>query len=808
MRRRFAGAAAFVLAACTAGLGAYRLVQAPPDVNGALPLHHPAVRTFIETAGRFRLDDLMIVGMEDAAPGLTGEGLDALAAVTEALERRRDDGITYVRSLANVPTLPEGDDGAAVGEKLMPAVPRDEAGRAALKAAVTADETVYGALVSRDLSGYLVLVRAARSLNPARAGAIVRETVLKAAPGRSVVFAGGPFVAAEFAGVGADARGAWGLIALLAVMIAGLAVYPGNAARVSAVAGVAALLPAAVAAAGVADGALQPASALVAVASALLCIAVVSPAALAGRLRPGVAWAAAALFGFAAAALVGAGWPSPTAAGLSALTVCAMAVGGAALVRSQRPAAAAAVPRDRRGASVFLLVLAALGFEFAHVGWSPRGLLPQSPLTHSTDAFFSRHFGGRDVLIVRVEGDLRSPALLRRLDAAADAAAALPGVTDVRTVTTVLAAMEGTFGDGRALPASADKITALYGMLGQSADDTATLLAADGGAAAVHVRIADRPAEETAALVRSVAAAFDEIAGRNEADLLRERLAAALSGAGSKADARALAEAARALDPKALRTRWLDALKACTAVEKRAPRATGAAADRIDEALLPFTDLADDDPLRAAVRERPACITKADVAVGVQRDDTGAWPPADASLKMLLGDDAAWSDSRVRRRLREAMTPTNGGAPAWTVAVTGLPAAEGPAGRELWKTMRLALLAAGLLAAAVARALGAANALGVAAAPLGVTGVAWALGAPASLPVVAAALAMVPAAAAATLVPRGQALRLSRAAAGAGVVLLVAAFAGPSALFAPLAAAAALAWVVWAASVPHRRPAE
>lgn len=119
------------------------------------------------------------------------------------------------------------------------------------------------------------------------------------------------------------------------------------------------------------------------------------------------------------------------------------------------------------------------------------------------DAFFAREFGGSVFLQVAVQGDLREPAVLRRVRDLSEEVAALEGVVDVRSVVEPFAILNHALGGRRGIPETKGRATRVMTYLvGHPA--MAQLMTETGDAALVHVRLGPMDGAQQVDLTREI----------------------------------------------------------------------------------------------------------------------------------------------------------------------------------------------------------------------------------------------------------------------------------------------------------------
>ena len=163
------------------------------DPTGYLPSDCPEVAFWREMTRKFQGFDTVMVGLEEPGPRMSADGLARLARITDLLSERKADGILFVRSVTNVETLRE-EEGTLNAEMMIPVIPRTAEDLEALGQRILADVQVPGALVSRDLQAYMVLVQMDPRKDPAAIAALVMDLVEAERGPMQAVYYGAPFV--------------------------------------------------------------------------------------------------------------------------------------------------------------------------------------------------------------------------------------------------------------------------------------------------------------------------------------------------------------------------------------------------------------------------------------------------------------------------------------------------------------------------------------------------------------------------------------------------------------------------------------
>ncbi len=446
-------------------------VRFDSGVEEALPGDVPAVKSWQEMLRRFDAFDSWLVGLEEPGGSLSLEGLRHVDLVTRRLEALKADGVLAARSVSNVQALREGADGAVDTGPLVAALPTDGRSLEALKRSILGNPQVLGALVSRDLSGYAVVVRADPRKDPVAVARRVEHTVESARGPLRAYYLGAPFFAdAPLERLSTRLR--WIAPLFLALLLGLFLAGVRRPARVAFVAG----------AAG---------------ASLVFWLALVR--ALGHGVSPASAGVALGWFAVAGATLAGFGetaalgerrWPPAARVGLC---LAAIALGGWVAWR----APVLCTPQDM---------------------FSPKDEVGRSL------AFFDRRFGGGDFLQVDWKGDLTDPAVAARLLRFSDLLEGSPGLTDVRSVAQVLAFLNHGFGDAHRIPPSRSALANLWFFL-EGNGDVRSLVSDRRDEALVVVRIPSHPSQGVAALVGEVEAAVAASAAQGTSPTVQRILA-------------------------------------------------------------------------------------------------------------------------------------------------------------------------------------------------------------------------------------------------------------------------------------------
>jgi hypothetical protein len=493
------GAALALLAALYA-----RGIRVDAGVLGVLPDDVPAVTAWRDALTRFDALDVLLVGLEEPEGGLSVDGLRHVDAVTRRLEAQKEDGVLAVRSVTNVATLREGEGGEVDSGPLIASLPEDPVALDSLKQRVLANAQVLGALVSRDLRGYAVVVRIDPRKGPLAVAAVERAVERERGPLKAY-YHGAPFFAAV--------PGKHILARLPSIALASLVLLFGIF-----LVGTRRAIPAgwAVVAVVAAGGSLVFGVALVRAAS--------------GTLSPASA---------------------PLALGWFAL---AGALFAAAFEHSSLPSNGPArrwPSRARATACVAVIILGGVVASRARVLCSPGELFSREDEAGAALAFFDERFGGADFLQIDFAGDLTNPAVAARLMRLSDLLEGTDGLSDVRSVAQVLAFVNHGFGDTYRIPSKRAALANLWFFL-EGNGDVRSLVTGAHDEAMIQIRVPSRGGREIGAITDDVRTAIERSTAQDAA-ATSLRLEAIARAAGARLPSTLLgdvtAAAARAPSP-------------------------------------------------------------------------------------------------------------------------------------------------------------------------------------------------------------------------------------------------------------------
>ena len=210
----------------------------------------------------------------------------------------------------------------------------------------------------------------------------------------------------------------------------------------------------------------------------------------------------------------------------------------------------------RRPVGVALLVLAILGAIFtAHVDTrvdNAAFFSKESP-PDLAERFLGEHFGGSQFVQIHVNGDMRSPYVLREIQRIGDALETLPEVTDALTISMAVAEANYAMEGARRIPDTREKVALLYGFMAGNRS-TGQLVNENRDEALITLKVSATRAEDVERILQAIetyvadsAISHYRVASADGADAAA---VAARKVALTKTRIRALAgEAALSLDP-------------------------------------------------------------------------------------------------------------------------------------------------------------------------------------------------------------------------------------------------------------------
>jgi predicted RND superfamily exporter protein len=518
---------ALALSAAVTVVSAIAALRIPfsSDVSAFLPDDVPEVHAWLQLSRRFDAFDSLLVGLEEPGAGISIEGLTHLQQVTKKLAENKAGGILFVRSLANVDSIREGADGALNNELLVAAIPKDQPGLDALRKRILEDQEVAGALVSRDLRGYAIVIRADPRKDPAAVAGLIERVVEEGRGPVQASFFGAPFFTAVIL-KRIQAHVLW-IAAMFTILLLGL--MAGGIRRAPVV--LAILVSAAIALVwwlglvrffglGLSQSSLT--AVLVLLATGVLAFSAGAEARLRKKDAPATALPFPVASGLAATALACltltrttivylASFGATTAAGVLAILL----VGIFVFVPAISFLARAPVAQTRAAGSPImgLAVAFLLIGGGAYVASTSRFLCTPQEMFSGHDevsdtlAFFDQRFGGTDFIQVGFRGDLRDPVVAARLLRLTDLLEGAHVVSDVRSVGQILGFLNHGFGGQYRIPTARASLANVWFFL-EGNPDVRNLVSDKRDEAMVMLRIPSHPREPIAALVARVQSAI------------------------------------------------------------------------------------------------------------------------------------------------------------------------------------------------------------------------------------------------------------------------------------------------------------
>jgi predicted RND superfamily exporter protein len=489
-----------------AGLQAPRL-PFDNDPTGVFPANQPDVRFWLDMTRRFGGLDMLMVGLEEPSGAMTPEGLAAVARVTDALGERKADGVLLARSVTNLPSVREDEEGGVDTDLLIPELPTTTADLASVVARVRTDAQAVGSLIGDDLASYLVLVRADVRKDAGRVAALVREVVEAERGPLSGVYYGAPFVA-NFVSRQVYAQLGWlapAFVLLLLGLSLGVSRRPAVVAAALGAAGLSLLgWLGLLAVTGQTLTTTSVGAALPVLAIAAVVFARAAEARALG-LPPAEAFPLGAvllLLGGALALALTAFVPVPylahfgrtAALGLVSVAVTGLLVlvpltaGFGARGTSPAPSTRRLSPRVAAALALAVVGFGLWGGTGLRFWTNPRDLFRPDDEVGRGLAFFDRHFGGADLLQVHLKGDLRDPAVTARLLRLSDLLEGDGAFTDVRSVAQIVSSLGRSFNGLARIPPSRDALANLWFLL-EGNDDVRPLVSSERDEAMVAARI-------------------------------------------------------------------------------------------------------------------------------------------------------------------------------------------------------------------------------------------------------------------------------------------------------------------------------
>lgn len=566
-------------------LAALRVTQIryTDDITGFMPDGDPEVTRFFQIGEMFGGLNIAIVGLEverlEGAPAdsdlFTAPRLRALQALTKRVAAV--DGVSAVSSLAttvdiHVRTV-DGELQTDVVDVIPRVLPEDAAELAKLRERVLAAAHLVGAFVSADGQAALVLAQLdpqASALETARAirGAALAEPLATA--GLRLHLGGAPFINEGLARASSDDILLLGPLVGLAIVLIIFLSFRSFAAIVLCILPMSMAILLTLGLMAALDSPLTLVSSALPV--LLLAIGATFPVNVISRslaaahergsygreaVREGLRRVVVPIAGAAGATICGFGsfvimdisamrlFGAFMSAGTAIAAAVALIVVPAALFQIRLRPEAVAPPAKSRLTRALLRAVATLDARpiltgllvVAIAAGATVGVLQirsemsaASYYTRETDVvradrFLSERFGGSLFLQLLVEGDIRDPLVLDEIARLEDHTAAIPGVSNVRSVTEVLRMANRGLMGGDAVPRRADQVTPLAAIAG--ADPAVRMLVTkDWRATLLQVRLGGFDTAETERILTAVR-------GFAAGDLARDMAAVPWRGAAS-----------------------------------------------------------------------------------------------------------------------------------------------------------------------------------------------------------------------------------------------------------------------------------
>lgn len=129
------------------------------DPTEYLPRDNPDVAFWLSLNEKFGALNTLMVGLEEPSGEISIEGLTTLQKVTESLNGLKSDGVIQARSITNLETMVESEDGILESDYLVQAIPKTKEELEALKQRILSNTQAPGSLVNYSLSAYVILIR-------------------------------------------------------------------------------------------------------------------------------------------------------------------------------------------------------------------------------------------------------------------------------------------------------------------------------------------------------------------------------------------------------------------------------------------------------------------------------------------------------------------------------------------------------------------------------------------------------------------------------------------------------------------------
>lgn len=483
------------------------------DPAAYLPRGNDEVAQWLELNSRFGSLDAMLVGLEEPSTAHPLEGLKHVFEITEALDNLKGQGVLAVRSIANVETIVPDEEGTLHAGRLADVAPKTEEEREALAQRIRSNGIVAGALISRNLKAYTVLVWPDPHKDLRQTATLIERTVETLRGPLSAYYFGGPFVG------NLVTRKVYGtlpwLIPLFAAVLIGSLLISGAALGRNArekVLTIGIVLGSAgaclvwwlgmVSLLGWTLGISDVNALLLVFVLAVLIVAKYTSTRFSGGSLPPVSFpifCAASLF---VLYFLGPLLPFPLpflehmsmllALGLLACTLVGLlAVWPLLTFMSPNPASLLKSPKPTwvTLTAIALASLLSLGGLKTRFVTSLEDLFVGNEEIEGSVHFFQRNFGGSDFLQISAKGDMRAPSALARIYRLTDLLEGIEEFADVRSISQVVAFVAQVFSGVSRIPEDQAALNTLWFFLEGNAD-IATLVTKQRDEAMIAVRLA------------------------------------------------------------------------------------------------------------------------------------------------------------------------------------------------------------------------------------------------------------------------------------------------------------------------------
>lgn len=521
-------------------------IETSSDPTAYLPSDNETVRSWIAMNERFGALHTLMIGLEEPDEPLTSDGLSRVARITDRLNHLRAEGVLLARSLTNVETLQVGSDGTINADLMVPSIPDKPEDLRQLASRILDDMQVPGALISRDLMGYIVLIRLDPRRDSRAVAQLVREAVDEERGPMGAFYFGAPFFTNQVTRqvyaklpwiVPIFAALLFGMIlirtrsifaVLLVLFCSGLTLVwwlgfmdlAGYSLTMTSVNGLLLILvlAALVFSRGVQirlEGGTNPLPSTVMIllggtVAAFLAVAVF------GRLTP-VSVPYLARFGEAMAI----GGISVAAVGLLAFIPMGSFL-SAGLAGKPEPCPTEPDRNRAIALLVAMVLVGGMGSTQLRFAISLDDLFLDSDEVGSMQSFFNRRFGGNEFIQIDVKGNLRDPATVIRLMRLTDLLEGSGVFSDVRSISQVLGFLAHRFNGLHRIPGDGESLNNLWFFL-EGSDDVRPLVSDERDEAMLALRVPAGIGATSEDLVSAVKWAIDGSA-REPAEVSHLRL--------------------------------------------------------------------------------------------------------------------------------------------------------------------------------------------------------------------------------------------------------------------------------------------